>query len=128
MRAARRDLALPAGRLGLLVAGCGAHPFSAPLGALSIGGRYEETKAEYGIVAELQLVFGLHVHRGWPGGEPLRGSVDPGRGRACQNVQSPAGATSASMLSRIIRSAASASSRSMCATASEGTATSKSRT
>ena len=63
MRAARRDLALPAGRLGLLVAGCGAHPFSAPLGAPSIGGRYEETMAEYGIVAELQFVFGLHVHR-----------------------------------------------------------------
>ena len=46
LRAARRNLALAAGRLGLLVAGCGAHRFSAPLGALSIGGRYEETKAD----------------------------------------------------------------------------------
>jgi len=68
LRAARRDLALAAGRLGLLVADCGAHPFSAPLGALSISGHYEETKAEYGTVAELQLVFGLHVHAAIGGG------------------------------------------------------------
>ena len=62
LRAARRDLAAAAGRLGMLVAGAGAHPFSAPLGVLNSGERYEATHAEYGIVAEAQLVFGMHVH------------------------------------------------------------------
>ena len=60
--AARRDLAVAAARLGMLVAGAGAHPFAPPLGALNGGGRYDATRAEYGIVAAAQLVFGLHVH------------------------------------------------------------------
>ncbi|MEJ7797933.1 MAG: YbdK family carboxylate-amine ligase [Solirubrobacteraceae bacterium] len=62
LRAARRDLAAAAAPLGLLVAGAGAHPFSAPLGLLNDGGRYDTTKAEFGIVAEAQLIFGLHIH------------------------------------------------------------------
>ena len=60
--AARRDLAAAAQRLGLRVAGGGAHPFSGPLAELNAGERYDATHAEYGAVAELQLVFGLHVH------------------------------------------------------------------
>jgi carboxylate-amine ligase len=62
LRAARRDLAAAARALGLRVAGAGAHPFSAPLGELNAGERYDATRADYGIVAEAQLVFGLHVH------------------------------------------------------------------
>ena len=60
--AARSDLAAAAQPLGLRVAGAGAHPFSAGLGELNAGGRYDATRAEYGLVAEAQLVFGLHVH------------------------------------------------------------------
>jgi carboxylate-amine ligase len=62
VRRARSDLAAAARGLGLRVAGAGAHPFSAPLGALNGGGRYDATRADYGIVAEMQLVCGLHVH------------------------------------------------------------------
>ena len=62
LRAARRDLAAAARRLGLLVAGAGAHPFSSPLGVMSRGERHGALRAEYGVVAELQLVFGLHIH------------------------------------------------------------------
>jgi carboxylate-amine ligase len=62
LRAARGDLATAAQRLGLRVAGAGAHPFSAGLGELNAGGRYDVTRAEYGAVAQAQLVFGLHVH------------------------------------------------------------------
>jgi len=60
--AARRDLAATARRMGLRVAGGGAHPFSRPLAELNGGERYNATHAEYGVIAELQLVFGLHVH------------------------------------------------------------------
>jgi carboxylate-amine ligase len=62
VRAARADLAAAAESLGLRVAGAGAHPFSAGLGELNGGARYDVTRAEYGVVAEAQLVFGLHVH------------------------------------------------------------------
>jgi carboxylate-amine ligase len=62
LRDARRHLAAAAGRLDLRVAGAGAHPFSAPLGPLNGGSRYDDTRAEYGIVAETQLMLGLHVH------------------------------------------------------------------
>jgi carboxylate-amine ligase len=62
LRAARADLAAAADGLGLRVAGAGTHPFSAGLGELNAGRRYDITRAEYGTVAEAQLVFGLHVH------------------------------------------------------------------
>ncbi len=62
LRAAREQLAVAADGLGLRVAGAGAHPFSAPLGELNGGSRYDRTRAEYGIVAEAQLLCGLHVH------------------------------------------------------------------
>jgi carboxylate-amine ligase len=62
VRAARRDLEVAAGELGLRVVGAGAHPFSAPLGELNTGARYDATRRRYGIVAEAQLVCGLHVH------------------------------------------------------------------
>ncbi|MEA2149475.1 MAG: glutamate---cysteine ligase / carboxylate-amine ligase [Solirubrobacteraceae bacterium] len=62
LRATRAHLAEAAGRLGLRLAGAGAHPFSAPLGTLNGGARYDATHAEYGAVAEAQLVCGLHVH------------------------------------------------------------------
>jgi carboxylate-amine ligase len=59
---ARDDAAATANALGLRLAGAGAHPFSAPLGTLNSGGRYDATRDGYGIVAETQLVCGLHVH------------------------------------------------------------------
>jgi carboxylate-amine ligase len=59
---ARATLAAAAAGLGLRVAGAGAHPFAPPLAALNGGSRYDLTRAEYGIVAETQLVFGVHVH------------------------------------------------------------------
>lgn len=62
LRGARADLAAAAERLGLRVAGAGAHPFSAALGELNTGARYDMTRADYGVVAEAQLIFGLHVH------------------------------------------------------------------
>jgi carboxylate-amine ligase len=62
LRAARTELAAAARRLGLDVAGAAAHPFSAPLGALNAGSRYAATKADYGVIAEAQLVSGMHVH------------------------------------------------------------------
>ncbi|MEA2194251.1 MAG: glutamate---cysteine ligase / carboxylate-amine ligase, partial [Solirubrobacteraceae bacterium] len=61
LRAARRDLvAALDGRA--LVAGAGAHPFSAALGELHGGARYTELASEFASVARRQLVFGLHVH------------------------------------------------------------------
>jgi carboxylate-amine ligase len=62
LRGARQELGEAAARLGLRVAGAGAHPFSGALGVLNGGSRYDATHARYGVVAELQLVFGLHVH------------------------------------------------------------------
>ncbi len=58
---ARRDLARAAEGIGLL-AGAGAHPFTNPEGILSDDERYARTRAEYGRIARMQLVFGLHVH------------------------------------------------------------------
>jgi glutamate---cysteine ligase / carboxylate-amine ligase len=43
-------------------AAAGAHPFSAPEGALNPGSRYAHTASEYGLVARLQLVCALQVH------------------------------------------------------------------
>jgi carboxylate-amine ligase len=59
--AARRDLSRAAEGIGLLAA-AGAHPFTEPAGILSDDERYARTRAEYGLVARMQLVFGLHVH------------------------------------------------------------------
>jgi glutamate---cysteine ligase / carboxylate-amine ligase len=73
LAAGRRDLAALAGRLGLRLAGAGAHPFAAAEGVLNEGARYDEIAAEYGSVARRQLVFGLHVHVAVRGGDrPLR--------------------------------------------------------
>ena len=46
----------------LRVAGAGVHPFAATRGAVNSGERHDATVAEYGPIAERQLVFGLHVH------------------------------------------------------------------
>jgi carboxylate-amine ligase len=43
------------------------HPFADPLGELSDAHRYRATTVEYGRIARLQLVFGLHVHVRVPG-------------------------------------------------------------
>lgn len=61
LREARADLARAATGIGLLAA-AGAHPFAEPEGALSEDDRYARTRREYGRVARMQLVFGLHVH------------------------------------------------------------------
>jgi carboxylate-amine ligase len=45
-----------------LPAAAGTHPFSAPLGEVNRLERYEPTIAEYGVVAQLQLVCALQVH------------------------------------------------------------------
>src|SRR5579884_2326794 len=58
---ARRDLAVALeGRARPAVAGV--HPWSAPLGVLNHGGRYDAIAAEYGSVARRQLVASLQVH------------------------------------------------------------------
>ncbi|MEY2443018.1 MAG: glutamate---cysteine ligase / carboxylate-amine ligase [bacterium] len=62
LHAARTDLAQEARALGMRVAGAGAHPFAAPLGALNPGGRYDVMRDRFGVLAEAQLVCGLHVH------------------------------------------------------------------
>lgn len=55
---------------GLAVPAAGAvHPFADPLGVVSEARRYQATTVEYGDVARLQLVFGLHVHVRAPGAE-----------------------------------------------------------
>lgn len=46
------------------LAGAGVHPFAAARGILNSSPRYDQTAREYGDVARLQLVFGLHVHVG----------------------------------------------------------------
>ena len=43
-------------------AGAGAHPLAAPLGELNQGERYDSILAEYGVMAEAQLVCSLQVH------------------------------------------------------------------
>ena len=45
------------------------HPFADPRGVVSESRRYQATTVEYGEVARLQLVFGLHVHVRAPGVE-----------------------------------------------------------
>jgi carboxylate-amine ligase len=81
LRAARRDLAVAARALGLRVAGAGAHPFSGPLGELNAGERYDATRADYGIVAEAQLLCGLHVHVAVGGADATIAVHDALRGR-----------------------------------------------
>jgi glutamate---cysteine ligase / carboxylate-amine ligase len=61
LTAARADLSRAADGIGILAA-AGAHPFTDPEGALSDEKRYGRTRAEYGRIARMQLVFGLHVH------------------------------------------------------------------
>ncbi len=51
------------------LAGAGVHPFAAGLGELNSTPRYDRTAREYGEVARLQLVFGLHVHVGVGGAD-----------------------------------------------------------
>lgn len=58
---ARADLARAAAPRARL-AGAGAHPTAAPEGPLNSHERYRLTREEYGPVAKVQLVFGLHVH------------------------------------------------------------------
>jgi carboxylate-amine ligase len=60
--AARRDLDCVAREHGLRVIGAGAHPFSAPIGELNEGSRYDALRERYGTVAGVQQVCGLHVH------------------------------------------------------------------
>jgi carboxylate-amine ligase len=48
------------GRVGLAVAG--AHPFASAQGALRGGPRLSRLESEYGPIARLQLICGLHVH------------------------------------------------------------------
>jgi carboxylate-amine ligase len=62
LAAARRDLQRAAGTLGLLAIGAGAHPFSAPIGTLNDGPRYDTVRNRYGIMAHVQQICGLHVH------------------------------------------------------------------
>lgn len=54
------------GRARLLAAG--AHPFAPAEGALNAGAHYERLERQYGMLARRQLVCGLHVHVGLPGG------------------------------------------------------------
>jgi len=61
LSAARRDLAAAAEGVGRLAA-AGAHPLAGPEGVLNQHERYRLTREEFGPVARLQLVFGLHVH------------------------------------------------------------------
>ena len=51
------------------LAGAGVHPFAAGLGVLNSNPRYDQTAREYGEVARLQLVSGLHVHVGVGGAD-----------------------------------------------------------
>lgn len=60
--AAARDELLVAAAGVVRPAVAGAHPFSAPEGALNRGPRYERAAAEYGWAARRQLVCALQVH------------------------------------------------------------------
>jgi carboxylate-amine ligase len=61
LAAGRRALAAAADGLAR-PAGAGVHPFSAPLGPLNAGERYDEILAAYGDVARAQLVCALQIH------------------------------------------------------------------
>jgi len=61
LAAARRDLAAAAEPIGRL-ATAGVHPFTAVLGELNAGERYDLTRDEYGDIARSQLVCALQVH------------------------------------------------------------------
>ena len=58
---ARQELATATAGLADLAA-AGTHPFAAPEGELSPGGRYAHTEAEFGAYARRQLVFALQIH------------------------------------------------------------------
>jgi carboxylate-amine ligase len=58
---ARRDLSAAAAGVGRLCA-AGVHPFAAALGVLNRGERYDLTAAEYGRIAQRQLVCAFQVH------------------------------------------------------------------
>jgi carboxylate-amine ligase len=60
---ARADLRAAAAP-DLRLAAAGVHPFAAARGVLNSGERHATMRAEYGELAERQLVFGLHVHVG----------------------------------------------------------------
>jgi carboxylate-amine ligase len=57
-----RRLVAAVGSEGTRFAAAGAHPFAAPFGELSAESRRRPLVAEYGQIARLQLVSGLHVH------------------------------------------------------------------
>ncbi len=61
LHASRRALHAAANGVGRLAA-AGAHPLSAREGVLNPHERYRHTREEFGPVARVQLVFGLHVH------------------------------------------------------------------
>jgi glutamate---cysteine ligase / carboxylate-amine ligase len=61
LAAGRRALAAAADGLAR-PAGAGVHPFSAPLGPLNAGERYDAILAAYGDVARAQLVCALQIH------------------------------------------------------------------
>ncbi|HYI99807.1 MAG TPA: YbdK family carboxylate-amine ligase [Thermoleophilaceae bacterium] len=67
---ARRRRLVARACAGLATPAAGAvHPFTDLLGTVSEDRRYQATTVEYGEVARLQLVFGLHVHVRAPGVE-----------------------------------------------------------
>jgi carboxylate-amine ligase len=47
---------------GVAFLAAGVHPFTAPLGVLNTGGRYDDIAQRYGAVARAQLVSALQVH------------------------------------------------------------------
>ncbi len=61
LAAARRDLVAAAAPVGRL-ATAGVHPFADPIGVLNEGARFAKTEAEYGSIAQRQLVCALQVH------------------------------------------------------------------
>lgn len=61
LHAGRRRLVAAAQGIGVLAA-VGAHPFAVAEGLLSSDEPYKATLAEYGRLARLQMVSGLHVH------------------------------------------------------------------
>ena len=61
LAAGRRDLVAAAAPVGR-VATAGVHPFADPIGVLNQGERFAKTEAEYGSIAQRQLVCALQVH------------------------------------------------------------------
>jgi carboxylate-amine ligase len=61
LAAARRVVARACSGLAVPAAGA-VHPFAAPEGLLSGADAYRWAREEYGAVARVQMVFGLHVH------------------------------------------------------------------